>query len=145
MRRLVARLFTLGVFSALIVAFGLAPLSSGNAQTSERTIKITAHKFEYEPSEIRLKVGEPVVLELTSRDVIHGFNVPDLGCAPISNPARPSGCASFRKKPANLNFTATIFVASITKPWVPRSSSNRCNSGTALDRLNKQWTLRTPV
>ena len=79
MRRFVARRFTLGVFCALIAAFGLALLSPGNAQTNERTIKIIAYKFEYEPSEIRLKVGEPVVLELTSKDVIHGFNVPDLG------------------------------------------------------------------
>ena len=65
--------------SALIFASSLALLTPGNAQNSERVIKITAHKFEYEPSQIHLKVGEPVVLELTSKDVIHGFNVPDLG------------------------------------------------------------------
>lgn len=79
MKRLVARFFALGVFSALIASFGLAPLGSGNAQTTERVIKITAHKFEYEPSEIHLTLGEPVVLELTSKNVTHGFNIPDLG------------------------------------------------------------------
>ena len=42
-------------------------------------VKITARKFSYEPSEIELKLGEPVVLELTSKDVLHGFNIPDLG------------------------------------------------------------------
>jgi cytochrome c oxidase subunit 2 len=29
--------------------------------------------------EVRLKKGVPVVLELTSLDVAHGFNLPDLG------------------------------------------------------------------
>ena len=76
MQRLV-RLFIALIF--LAVVFGLALSKLGDAQTSERVIKITAHKFEYEPNEIQLKLGEPVVLELTSKDVTHGFNLPDLG------------------------------------------------------------------
>ena len=56
-------------------------MNLGADQTSERVIKITAQKFSYEPNEIELKVGEPVVLELTSKDVTHGFNLPDLGIA----------------------------------------------------------------
>jgi len=79
MQRTISRLATLAVFSALIVFCGLTALSSGDDQTPERIVKITAHKFEYEPSEIHLKVGEPVVLELTSKDVTHGFNIPDFG------------------------------------------------------------------
>jgi cytochrome c oxidase subunit II len=53
-------------------------LKLGSAQT-ERVVKITARKFSYEPNEIELKRGVPVVLELTSKDVTHGFNLPDLG------------------------------------------------------------------
>jgi cytochrome c oxidase subunit II len=79
MIRTVAPLVILAAFAALIIFFGVTPLRAGNAQTSERVIKITAHKFAYEPNEIELKLGEPVVLELTSKDVIHGFNIPDLG------------------------------------------------------------------
>ena len=36
-------------------------------------MKIAVKKFEYNPSEITLKKGEPVVLELTSLDRLHGF------------------------------------------------------------------------
>ena len=42
-------------------------------------IKITAKAFEYIPNEIALKKGEPVVLELTSQDLFHGFSITDLG------------------------------------------------------------------
>jgi cytochrome c oxidase subunit II len=63
----------------LAIVLGLVSLKLGDAQTSERVIKITAHKFAYEPNEIQLKLGEAVVLELTSKDVTHGFNIPDLG------------------------------------------------------------------
>jgi cytochrome c oxidase subunit II len=78
-RRIFAPLVTLTVFSTLAVFFGLTFLSLGAVQTAERTIKITAHKFEYEPNQIQLKLGEPVVLELTSKDVTHGFNISELG------------------------------------------------------------------
>ena len=57
----------------------LNSMASGGVEKKEKTIKITAHKFDYEPGQIHLKVGEPVILELTSRDVTHGFNIPDLG------------------------------------------------------------------
>ncbi len=43
-----------------------------------QVIKITAKKFEYVPNEIRIKKGISAILELTSLDVMHGFNCPDL-------------------------------------------------------------------
>ena len=109
MKRLVARLLALSLFSALIVSFGLALLTPGNAQTSERVIKITAHKFEYEPSQIHLKVGEPVVLELTSKDVIHGFNVPDLGLRADIEPGETVRLRLVPKKAGKFEFYCDNF------------------------------------
>lgn len=43
----------------------------------EQVIKVSSHKFEFVPGAITLKKGVPVVFELTSSDVIMGFNVPD--------------------------------------------------------------------
>ena len=48
------------------------------AAENERVIQITAKRFEYEPKEITVKKGVPVVLEFTSLDRLHGFNCPDL-------------------------------------------------------------------
>jgi heme/copper-type cytochrome/quinol oxidase subunit 2 len=39
----------------------------------------TVKRFDYTPGEIKLKKGVPVVLEFTSKDIVMGFNVPDLG------------------------------------------------------------------
>jgi cytochrome c oxidase subunit II len=47
------------------------------AQGTPRVIAVTAKKFTYDPNEIHLKVGEAVVIELTSLDVVMGFNCPD--------------------------------------------------------------------
>jgi cytochrome c oxidase subunit 2 len=60
---------------ALIVWIG----NDVTAEPAERVIKITAKAFEYIPNEITLKKGEPVMLELTSQDLFHGFSITDLG------------------------------------------------------------------
>lgn len=43
------------------------------ADTEPRVIEIKAKKFEFTPSEITLKKGEPVILRLSSEDRKHGF------------------------------------------------------------------------
>jgi cytochrome c oxidase subunit 2 len=43
-----------------------------------QVIKVTAKRYEYNPSVITLKKGVPVTLEFTSLDLPHGFNCPDL-------------------------------------------------------------------
>ncbi len=68
----------IGVVVLSLVLVG-STASHVTAEPTERVIKITAKAFEYIPNEITLKKGEPVVLELTSQDLFHGFNITDLG------------------------------------------------------------------
>jgi cytochrome c oxidase subunit II len=46
---------------------------------AEQVVHMTAKRFEYTPSQITLKKGVPVVLEVTALDRDHGFKVPELG------------------------------------------------------------------
>ena len=64
-------------FAAALAVCGVA-LSMASSP-APRVIHVTARKFEYTPRVITLKKGVPVVLELTSVDRLHGFNVPGLG------------------------------------------------------------------
>ena len=57
---------------------GLAGLA-GLSRAEERVIRIVAKKFEFNPSEITLKKGEPANLELIAIDRIHGFSLKALG------------------------------------------------------------------
>jgi cytochrome c oxidase subunit II len=54
-----------------------APDIASPPAQSEQVVKVTARKFEFSPSVIRLKVHVPAVIELTSLDRTHGFAVPD--------------------------------------------------------------------
>lgn len=44
-----------------------------HASDNPKVIQISAKKFEFTPSQITLKKGEPVILRLTSSDRVHGF------------------------------------------------------------------------
>jgi len=77
----------LGVLCVLLVACGgsraMSALDTGTAGASPGPsapiIRITAARFAYDPASIELRKDQPVVLELSSADVHHGFDVPGLG------------------------------------------------------------------
>ena len=47
------------------------------AKPKEVVIKMTVKRFEFSRKTITLKKGVPVLIEITSLDVPHGFSVPD--------------------------------------------------------------------
>jgi len=64
---------------AICTMLALFPvLFSGTVATAQELIKVLAKQFEFNPSEITLKKGVPVVLEFTSADRLHGFDCPGL-------------------------------------------------------------------
>jgi cytochrome c oxidase subunit 2 len=72
--RTLAKIF--GVVAVIVGCVSL-PLSSPAAD-SPRRIEIVAKRFNYTPSEIELKKGEPVVLVIHSADVAHGLKCNEL-------------------------------------------------------------------
>jgi len=65
-------------FGTLMFGGILDAQGAAKQKTKERVIKIQAKRFVYTPNEITIKKGEAVVLEFTSLDFVHGFNIPDL-------------------------------------------------------------------
>jgi cytochrome c oxidase subunit II len=67
----------------LVVFVGIVPAAvfSGRvvrAQGEPRRIEVTAKRFGYDPGEITLKKGQPVVLVIKSADVDHGLRFREL-------------------------------------------------------------------
>lgn len=79
MRRAIASGALLG---AVVVGgiLGWTVLARGAAGDSSeaRVVRIAAQRFSYTPNRITLKKGQAAVLQFTSIDFVHGFNVPDL-------------------------------------------------------------------
>ena len=64
----------------LITALVMAGICSQRARAEDapKRVEITAKRFAFEPGEITLKKGQPVVLVLKSADVGHGIRIRDL-------------------------------------------------------------------
>lgn len=74
---------------------GCAPEPPG--MLSPEVIKITARRFAYDPAVIHLKKGHPYILEVTSVDALHGFNLVEFG---IRSDLKPGVTARFDLTPA---------------------------------------------
>jgi cytochrome c oxidase subunit 2 len=66
-------LFLLGVFA--LSAGSATPPNKPQSDQSVQVIEVTAKKYEYSPSPIRVKTGAPVQLMFTSLDKTHGFKI----------------------------------------------------------------------
>ncbi len=62
----------------LIGSFALSTERIVRAQESPKTIQVVARRFAFEPSEITVKKGQPIVLVVKSNDVAHGLRFRDL-------------------------------------------------------------------
>ena len=80
--------------SILAVCFVAA---TATAADESRKITVVAKKYEFNPSRIEVKVGEPVEITFESEDTKHGFSVKELDVEKVV----------FEKgKPATVRFTA---------------------------------------
>jgi len=82
------------------------------AVSKENVIQVTAERFKFTPAVIQLKVGEPVVLELTSLDRKHGFQVPDLKIDETIEPGKVTRVRIVPDKAATYDFHCSVFCGS---------------------------------
>jgi cytochrome c oxidase subunit II len=72
----VLRTISLFLLSGLAVTAGLTRLANASGADREvQVIEVTAKKYEYTPSPIRVKHGAEVQLKITSLDKTHGFKI----------------------------------------------------------------------
>lgn len=79
---------------------------------TEQVIRITARKFEYSPSEITLKKGIPVVLELTSADRDHGFRLRAFGVRADIKPGEATRVRIVPDHAGTFEFECDVFCGS---------------------------------
>jgi cytochrome c oxidase subunit 2 len=82
------------------------------AQPKEQVIKITARRFTYTPNKLTLKKGVPVVLELTTADVLMGFSAPDFDIRADIIPGRVATVRLVPDKVGSFTFLCDIFCGS---------------------------------
>ena len=96
----------------LLIAAAAAPLAAmlaRDARSQERVVRIVVREFAFEPDEIILKAGEPVVLELTTADVHMGFKSVELGARADILPGQVARLRLTPAKAGSYGFFCDVF------------------------------------
>ena len=92
---------------AAVAAFGIA--SVGLAASGPRVIRLSARRFAYTPSQLRLKLGEPVIIEAKTEDVFMGLNIPDFRVRADLVPGKAARLAFTPDKAGTFTFVCDVF------------------------------------
>jgi cytochrome c oxidase subunit 2 len=82
------------------------------AEPKPRIIPITARRFTYEPAELTLRLGEPVIFQLSSADVVMGFSVPDFGVRTTIIPGQVAELPMVPTKLGKFTYLCDVFCGS---------------------------------
>jgi cytochrome c oxidase subunit 2 len=77
------------LLALLSVALALGSCAKKQPPHTGTHLQVTMRKFQIEPNVIRVKQGEKVVLDVSTKDVEHGFDVDDMGIDEPIQPGRP--------------------------------------------------------
>jgi cytochrome c oxidase subunit 2 len=93
---------------------GLACQTSQSVNSAEgaKIIKVSAKRYEFSPSEITLKKGVPVVLQLSTEDRSHGFYAPSLNLRADILPGKVTELKVTPQKTGDFDFFCDIFCGS---------------------------------
>jgi cytochrome c oxidase subunit 2 len=89
-----------------------SPADGAGADSNLKVIAVTAKRWSYDPPTIALEVGKPVVLEITSADVHHGFNLPGLGVRADAIPGMKSRVKVVPDKAGTFEFHCDYYCGS---------------------------------
>jgi len=106
------RAMVITVSAVALISLGVALAPRTTRSTREQVIRVTAKKFEYSPSEITVKKGVPVVLEITSLDRHHGFKLRQFGVRADIKPGRVTRVRIVPNKTGRFPFECDVFCGS---------------------------------
>ncbi len=85
-------------FLSLVLLFAAAGSASRIDAQESQVIEISAERFSFNPSEIRVKAGTTLEIRLTSEDTMHGFHIVGTDID-LELPKRGRGVASVTFQP----------------------------------------------
>jgi len=86
------RWWAAGITLSLVLLALLAPLPAAlavGAAPQERHVTVSARSFAFEPGTVQVNLGDTVIVNLESTDVVHGLYVDGYGFSTQAEPGRP--------------------------------------------------------
>ena len=107
MRRILTAIGAAAAFLAIAAA-----TATIGASPDPQVIHLTVHRFAYNKTAITVKKGTPVVIEIASLDVLHGFSLPDFGVRADVEPGKVARVTFTPDKAGDFTYLCDIFCGS---------------------------------
>jgi len=82
------------------------------ATQAQQVVKISARRYEFQPTNITLRKGSTTVLRLTTEDRVHGFNIPAMNVRADIVPGKVTEVTLLPQKQGDFEFFCDIFCGS---------------------------------
>jgi cytochrome c oxidase subunit 2 len=99
----------IAVGASALIALGAALAPRMTHPTQSQVVQMTAKKFEYSPDTITVKMGVPVILEITSLDREHGFKLREFGVRADIKPGQVTRVRFVPNKTGRFPFQCDVF------------------------------------
>lgn len=108
MKKIVAYL-RVAVSAGLLLELMTMNSAAQDSRRIEQVIRISASSFEFKPSEITVKKGIPVTLEIVSQDHHHGFRLSEFHLRADIQPGVTQKIQFVPDKTGKFNFLCDVF------------------------------------
>lgn len=105
MKSQAVKFLALGALVAAAVALLPTP---GEAIDNEVTVAIEASQYAYEPNVIDVSLGQRVVLELSSSDVVHGIFLDGYDLDIVTDPGKTARLSFIADQPGTFRFRCSV-------------------------------------
>ena len=108
-KKIVAHTLWVAVSTGLLLEFMAMSSTAQELRKDEQVVHISASSFEFKPSEITVKKGVPVVLEIASQDHHHGFRLSEFHLRADIQPGVTEKIRFVPDKIGKFNFLCDVF------------------------------------
>jgi heme/copper-type cytochrome/quinol oxidase subunit 2 len=93
-----------------LIALGILfiPIPAGASTPSDRTFRIDAKRFEYNPAILRVNPGDRVTFELVATDVVHGLSVDGYKVEITAEPGQVARLTFVASREGTFHFHCTV-------------------------------------
>lgn len=96
--------------SLILVGTGLllAPVPLSRLEPAERTIRIEASRFAFNPGTVRVNEGDRVTVELVAQDVVHGLYIDGYDLSVTADPGQTARLSFVADRPGSFRFRCSV-------------------------------------
>jgi cytochrome c oxidase subunit 2 len=99
----------IGLAVSVLVCGSVATYVAAQAAPRANVIDMAAKRFDYAPAHFTVKKGQPVVLKLSTKDIVMGFNLPDFNVRADIVPDKVAQVSFVPDKTGTFTFVCDIF------------------------------------